>query len=284
MTPADQTTAIVPAYEYDYDSARDRASLRRELSEIWRYRDFVFLLALRNIKVRYQHSVLGVGWTVLSPLLTTAVLSIAFTTVFRQAAPDYPAYLLAGLLIWNFFIQTSSTIAAEMMSGVEVWRRIYAPKSVQALATLGTTLVHLLLALMPLVALMAWLGVPFGPGMLLAVVPIVCVALFALGVGLLLASCATRFRDINDLYQVGAGAWLYLTPVIYPRAIVPDRFQWLLILNPMTWYVETFRATMLHGSLPSSSTMFWLVFLSVTTVTAGYWVFTRATADLATRG
>lgn len=279
-TPLDRTGSNSG---YQYDSARLQAPLRRELAEVWNYRDLVRQLTSRNIKVRYQHSLLGVGWTVLTPLLTTAVLSIVFMTVFRQAAPDYPAYLLSGLLMWNFFVQTTSSIGLEVSQGTEVWRRIYTPKSVFALATLATGFVHLCLALIPLAVLMLVLHVPIGWATLTALLPLVCVALFSLGVGFILASCATRFRDIIDLYQVASGAWLYLTPVIYPRSIVPDRFQWLLTLNPMTWFVESFRTSMLQNTVPSVSSMFGTAAIALVTVIFGYWLFIRATNDLATR-
>ncbi|MEZ5319736.1 MAG: ABC transporter permease [Vicinamibacterales bacterium] len=269
--------------DFDYDSARRLSPLAHELVEVWRYRDLVQQLTARNIKVRYQHSLLGVGWTVLSPLLTTAVLSIVFMTLFRQVEPHYPAYLLSGLLLWNFFVQTTSTMATEMIGGADLWKRIYTPKTVFALATLATGLVHLLLALVSLVALMLILGVPLGLASPFALVPMLAVALFALGVGLLLAACATRFRDVIDLYQVASVAWLYLTPVIYPRAIVPDRYQWLLTLNPMTWFIEAFRVPMLQNSLPSPATIGLTTTLAIGTAVLGCWVFTHVTDGLATR-
>lgn len=268
---------------YGYDSARRRSPLLHEITELWRYRDLARQLAARNIKVRYQHSLLGAGWTILSPLLTTAVLSIVFMTLFRQAAPDYPAYLLSGLLLWNFFVQATSAMAAEMVGGSDLWKRIYTPRTVYAIATLATGLVHLLLALVPLAALMLILRIPVGVAAFAAIVPVLCVALFALGIGLLLAACATRFRDVLDLYQVAAGAWLYLTPVIYPRSIVPADFQWLLAINPMTWFIETFRLTVLQQSLPALPVWGLMVAVAVATAMIGGWAFTRVIDGVATR-
>ena len=277
------TTNPVQGASYDYDSERLQSPMLHELVELWRYRDLALQLTVRNIKVRYQHSLLGVGWTVLSPLLTTAVLSIVFMTLFRQAAPDYPAYLLSGLLLWNFFVQTTSTMAAEMVGGSDLWKRIYTPKTVYALATLATGLVHLILALVPLFGLMLFLGIPIGVASPVAIVAILCVALFALGVGLLLSACATRFRDVIDLYQVASGAWLYLTPVIYPRSIVPDSYQWLLALNPMTWFIESFRLSVLQNSIQPPAVIGLMFTGALATALLGCWVFTRATDGLATR-
>lgn len=277
------TTDSIEDGSYDYDSKQHLAPVVQELLELWRYRDLALQLAARNLKVRYQHSLLGVGWTVLSPLLTTAVLSIVFMTLFRQAEPHYPAYLLSGLLLWNFFVQTTSTMAAEMVGGSELWKRIYAPKTVYTLATLATGLVHLVLALVPLLALMLILRIPIGVATLTAIFPILCVALFTLGVGLLLAACATRFRDVIDLYQVASGAWLYLTPVIYPRSIVPEAYQWLLALNPMTWFIESFRLPMLQNGVPPPAILGLTGTVALVTAMLGYWIFTRVTDGLATR-
>lgn len=254
-----------------------------EFLELWRYRDLVHQLVARNIKVRYQYSLLGVGWSVLSPLLTTAVLSLVFLTIFQSATANYPAYLLSGLLIWNFFVQTTSTIAAEMVGGTDLWKRIYTPRTVYAVATVVTGLVHLAMAMVPLLALVLVAGAPAGPSWLATLPAVLCVALFALGVGLGLAVLAAHFRDVLDLYQVLSGAWMYLTPVIYPRSIVPDRYQWLLTLNPMTWFVECFRLPILENTVPPLTTIGPVLTVALGTALLGWWAFTRSADDFATR-
>ncbi len=108
-----------------------RAADRRPRTSSWssfRYRDLLHQLVARNIKVRYKRSALGVVWSMLSPLLTTVVLSVVFLTVFQPVTPNYPVYLLCGLLIWNFFVQATSTMAAEMIGGAYLWKRIYTPR------------------------------------------------------------------------------------------------------------------------------------------------------------
>jgi ABC-2 type transport system permease protein len=271
-------------HAWDYDSARRDSPMAHELAELVRYRDLVSQLVARNIKVRYKRSALGVVWSMLSPLLTTIVLSVVFLTLFRSVAPNYPVYLLSGLLIWNFFVQTTSTMAAEMIGGADLWKRIYTPRTIYAVATTVTGLVHLALALVPLFAIALFLGMPIGIAPLM-VVPfaVLCVALFALGVGLLLSVISARFPDVIDLYQVIVGAWLYLTPVIYPRAIVPDRFQWLLALNPMTWFVEAFRLPIYQNTVPPPRLLAMSFTLALISAVLGWWAFTRSADDLASR-
>jgi ABC-type polysaccharide/polyol phosphate export permease len=285
MMPASSPhpAAIPLEYECDYDSARRGSPATHELVELFRYRDLLHQLVVRNIRVRYKRSALGVVWSMLSPLLTTVVLSMVFLTIFRPVAPNYPVYLLCGLLIWNFFVQTTSIMAAEMIGGAELWKRIYTPRTIFSVATLATGLVHLLLALVPLVAIVLFFRMPIGAAWLIVPFAIVCVALFTLGIGLLLCVVSARFPDVVDLYQVVIGAWMYLTPVIYPRAIVPERFQWLLVLNPMTWFVEAFRQPIYDNAVPP----LWLLAMSFTvgllSAALGWWAFTKSADDLARR-
>jgi ABC-2 type transport system permease protein len=285
MMPASSPPpAAVPLdYECDYDSARRGSPMAHELVELFRYRDLLHQLVVRNIRVRYKRSALGVVWSMLSPLLTTVVLSIVFLTIFQPVAPNYPVYLLCGLLIWNFFVQATSMMAAEMIGGADLWKRIYTPRAIFAVATLVTGLVHLTLALVPLVVLALFLGMPIGAAWLIVPFAVLCVALFTLGVGLLLSVISARFPDVVDLYQVIVGAWLYMTPVIYPRSIVPDRFQWLLALNPMTWFVELFRLPIYDNAVPPPRSLALAFAFALITAALGWWAFTKSADDLARR-
>lgn len=266
-----------------YDSADVQHPVVRELAELGRYRDLIAQLVARNIAVRYKRSVLGFGWSLLSPLLTMGILSLVFTRIFQTTAPRYPVYVFPGLLCWGFFAQTTSIITAEVVGGVELWRRVYTPRTAFAVATTLTGLVHLAAALIPLVALMVVFGAPFTPALLVLPLITVCTALFALGVGLLVASVAGYFADAADLYQVVLQAWMYLSPVIYPRSILPESFQWLWLLNPMTLVIESFRQPFYEGRAPSTSHLVALALVSSATAAVGWWRFTRSANDLARR-
>lgn len=267
-----------------YDSARLPHPAVRELAELWRYRHLVGQLVVRNIKVRYKRSVLGLAWSMLSPLMTMAALSLVFTHVFRPLTPNYPVYLFAGLLLWSFFAQTTASIAAEVIGGVEQWKRIYTPRTAFAVATVATGLVHLALALVPLAALMAASGVPFSAALLVVPVVALCTAMFALGVGLAVAALAGHFADVADLYQVVLGTWMYLTPVIYPVAILPEAYHWLFRLNPMAYFVDAFRLPIYERTLPPAALMLTTAMLAMTAFALGWWLFTRAADGIARRG
>ena len=245
-----------------------------------RYRDLLRQLVARNIKVRYKRSVLGVAWSILSPLLTMVVLSLVFSTLFRTTAPNYPVYLFPGLLVWNFFAQTTSMMAAEVVGGADFWRRIYTPRTIFCVATVLTGLVHLALAMVPLAALMLVFHASFGPSLIVVPFAAACAAMFALGIGLVVSSLARYFADVVDLYQVVLTAWMYFTPVIYPRDIVPERYRWLFNLNPMTYVVEGFRTPIYAGVFPSQHMLLADGAVALMTLVAGWWLFTRMADDL----
>lgn len=276
-------TETTAEYDCDYDSARRWSPMTHELMELVRYRDLVRQLVARNLKVRYKRSMLGVAWSMLSPLLTMTVLSLVFTRLFRTTAPNYPVYLLAGLLIWNFFVQTTSMMAAEMIGGAELWKRIYTPRAVFAVATLATGLVHLLLGMVPLAAVALFFGLPVSAAWLVVPFAVLCIALFALGLGLILAVLAAHFPDVVDLYQVLVGAWMYLTPVIYPRTIVPGELQWLFALNPMTYFVECFRLPIYDNVVPPLPLLTIAFAIALVSAVLGWWTFTTSADGLAHR-
>jgi ABC-2 type transport system permease protein len=267
-----------------YDSARQASPIVRELTELLRYRSLVRELVARNIKVRYKRSVLGVAWSMLGPLLTMAALSVVFTQLFHPVTPNYPLYLFPGLLLWTFFSQTTSVIVAEVVGGVELWKRIYTPRTAFAAATTATGLVHLGLALVPLVALMLVMRVPLTLALVTIPFAAVCAALFALGVGLAVASVAGHFADAADIYQVILATWMYFTPVIYPIDIIPISYRWIWRLNPMAYLIDAFRLPFYEQQTPSASLLLTIAVVACATCAAGGWLFTRTADDLARRG
>jgi ABC-type polysaccharide/polyol phosphate export permease len=259
-----------------YDSSHVQSPALREIAELVRYRDLVRQLAVRNIKIRYKRSALGVAWSLLNPLLTMAVLSLVFTAVFRSATPHYMLFLLPGLLLWNFFAQTTSTMAAEIIGGGDLWRRIYTPRTVFAVATVGTGLVHLALAMIPLGLLVVIIRPPLGAPLLMLPIAACAVAAFALGVGLIVSALAHRFTDVVDMYQILLTAWMYFTPVIYPRSIIPAEYQRAFDLNPMAYFVDWFRSPLDANAWPTGSSLATGSIMAAGTLVLGWWLFTRS--------
>lgn len=262
-----------------YDSAVQPHPAVRELRALVAYRELAWVLAARNLKVRYKRSLLGIGWSMLAPLMTMLALSVVFASLFRPSTPDYPVFLFPGLILWGFFSQSTTMIAAEIVGGAELWRRVYAPRSALAIAHAVTGLMHLGLAIVPLLGMMIVYGSRFSVALLTVPLTAIATALFALGIGLLVATWSRRFADVMELYQVLLGVWMYLTPVIYPPSIVPERFRWIQALNPMSLFVELFRQPFHAATAPDAGALLAAMAIGLVTCAVGWWVFTKAVYD-----
>lgn len=276
-----------PAYESPvppvYDSARRRVPVIGELLELYRYRDLLFQMISRNIKTRYKRSVLGILWSLLNPLMMTLVLTFVFANVYRFPAKNYAAYVLSGMALWNFFAQTTSGAMSELVWGGGLMNRIYMPRAIFAATALGTSLVNLILSLIPLFLVMLVTGVPIRGTALVLPLPILLTAMFAFGVALFLSTLAVYFADVLEMYQILLTAWMYFTPIIYPKEIIPEHLRWLFNFNPMYHLVETFRAPLYVGWLSGPKTLLAAAVSALLTLAFGWWFFARKADELAYR-
>jgi len=265
----------------EYDSAAVRSTPVAHVLEVVRYRDLLRLLVLRSIKTRYKRSVLGVAWTLLNPLVNMAVMTFAFSALFQSAIPNYPVYILVGLVVWNFFGQTTAYAMGTLLWGGGLLRRIYIPPMIFAVACVGNGLINLSLAFVPLLLIVLALGHPIHATWLYLPLSVLLVAGFCLGVSLLVSIWAVFFTDFLDMYQLFLQAWFFLTPIIYPREIVPDRFAWILTANPMAYFVDLFRLPLYFGRPPDGATLAVAAAWSVAALVLGSWVFARRAHELA---
>jgi len=266
-----------------YDSAQQRSALVEELRDVVRYRHLLTELVARNVKTRYKRSVLGVVWTMLNPLVMMTILAVVFSNLFRVSIEHYSVYLLSALVIWGFFAQTTSSVMSELVWGGSLLTRIHVPPAIFALSGLGTCLVNLLLALVPLGLIMVATGVPLTPALLFIPVPIICTSMFALGVGLVLSRLAVLFADVVHMWEILLTAWMYATPIIYPPEIIPDEYRWLFLLNPVYHLLAAFRAPIYDGRLPEADTVLLAVLSSTFALLAGWWYFARKAHEFAYR-
>ena len=267
-----------------YDSALRPAPAIAEIRELLRYRDLLKLLVSKIVKTRYKRSALGVAWTLLNPLLNMAVMTIAFSSVFQTTTvTNYPVYVLSGFLCWSFFTQTTTYAMSSLVWGGGLLKRVYVPRTIFAVASIAHGVLNLLLSFIVLAAIMAIVGHPFHATWWFVPVPIVLLALFALGVALLVSTLAVFFVDVVDIFQVVLQAWFFLTPIIYPREIFPAQYAWFLHVNPMHHIVETFRAPLLHGTLPDPASLAIAAVSSLGMCAGGWWFFTRKADEFAYR-
>jgi ABC-2 type transport system permease protein len=267
-----------------YDSASTRGGPMREgFDELFRYKDLLRLLVATNIKTRYKRSVLGVAWTLLSPLLTMIVLTIAFSAIFRFSVPNYPVYVLAGLVFYGFFQESTTQSMNSLVWGSALLKKVYIPASVFPISAVGTALVNLSLSLLPLLLIMLVLGQPLTWTLLLVPAAMVMAAVFSLGIGLILSSVAVVFSDVVEMWGVIVRALFYLTPVMYPEEIVPERWLWLIKINPLYHMMLCWREPIYRGALPPMDSVVKAVVWSVGTLVVGWWVFSRRSHQFALR-
>lgn len=257
-----------------YDSSARPSAFVEELLALIRYRDLIGQLISRNIKTRYKRSFLGVAWTMVNPLLMMVVLTLVFSQLFRSSVPDYALYVLSGLLIWNFFAQSTTAAMSDLIWSGGLIGRISIPKSVFAVSAVGTGLVNLGLALVPYGLIALLFGARLSPALLLLPVPVLAALVFTLGVALLVSAAAVYFPDVMPMYEIALTIWLYLTPVIYPVGMVPERVLSILRLNPVFYLVQAFRSVVYEGRAPSGPALLVSLGIAVAVLLLGWWVFT----------
>lgn len=258
-----------------YDSERHGNRFLSEAAALWSFRNLVVELVSRDIKVRYKRSVLGIAWTMLSPLLNMVALAFVFSAILKTEVSNYPVYFLTGSLVWTFFSQATGHAASLTVDALEITRRIYIPRSVFVASAVGVALVNLVLSLVPLAIIMVATRFPFHATWLFLPVSMAIAALFTAGIGLLVFTMASRFVDVRETYLVLLSTWFFVTPIVYTPSILPLHYQKVLEWNPMTYLVEVFRAPLYDGRLPSMFDLTVASVLAVVAVGAG-WAFYAA--------
>lgn len=266
-----------------YDSADRGSPMVEEFRELVRYRDLLHQLIARNIKTRYKRSALGMLWTMIHPLMMMVVLTLAFSSLFRFSVPHFSVYVLSGLLLWNFFSQTTNSAMSELLWGGSLMHRIYVPRVMFAATAMGTGLVNLALSLPALFIIMLISGVPLRPSLLFLPVALLLICFFTLGVGLLLSTMVIYFADVYEMFQILLMSWFYLQPIMYPISIIPESRQWLFHINPMYYFLTTFRAPIYEGRIAPWSDIGMAAMIAIVTLALGWWLFTRQAEQLAYR-
>lgn len=267
-----------------YDSDRQGSAALEELRAIFNYRYLVVQFIRRDILTRYKRSVLGVAWTMLNPLGTMLILTIVFSQAFGGSQEGYAAYVLSGLIAWNFFAQSSNAATLHLVWGGSLLKKIYIPRTSFAVSATGTGLINILFSLIPLLIVMLITGVPIRWTIILLPIPILFLAMFALGVGLLISTMAIFYADIAEMFQIALTAWMYLTPIIYSPEILPEVYRfWITRLNPMFYLVELFRMPIYYGKVPDLSLVLIAGGISIVTLFAGWIYFTGKSDEFAYR-
>jgi ABC-type polysaccharide/polyol phosphate export permease len=244
--------------------------------EIYRYRDLVLALVARELKVRYRRSAIGFTWTMLQPLLMMLVLQVVFSSLFRFQLANYPVYAMAGILFWNFFSQSVVTSMNSLRGNALLLKKVPVPKAVFPIATVASGVINLVFALVPLLLILVITGHPLTPSLLFLPVSILLAALFTLGAGLLLSPLSIFFTDIVEMITVVLSVLMYLTPIFYPKEIVPQKMRWIVRFNPLRSILEVFRDPIYYGKVPPWSHLTVSCLIVLVALGVGAWAFRKS--------
>jgi lipopolysaccharide transport system permease protein len=218
-----------------------------DLREIWRYRELLWVLTERDIKVRYKQTALGLAWAIIQPVLLMVVFSVVFGQLARMPTDGrpYPIFVYAGLLPWTLFANGVSTAAGSLIGSSHLISKVYFPRLAIPLSSVGSCVVDFLIATVVLLAMMLLYGVGWSLNILVAPLLMAGVTLIALGFGVWLSALTVSYRDFRYVVPFLMQFWMFATPVVYPASLAPVNWRWLLFLNPMAGLVEGFRSAFL---------------------------------------
>ena len=226
-----------------------------KLKAVWRYRELLYFLVWRDIKVRYKQTALGVTWIVLQPLLSTLVFSGLFGLLLQvpTGGIPYPLFVMTGLVVWQYFTSALNRSSTSLVDSASLITKIYFPRLVIPLSAVISGLLDFFISFLVLLVLLLIYRMPLTPRMLLLPAFLLLAILTALGFGLWLTALNVRYRDVKHLMPFVVQIWMYLTPVVYSLELIPERFRWLLSLNPMTGVVGGFRWALVGAEFEQTS-------------------------------
>lgn len=222
-----------------------------DFAELWRYRELLVAMAVRDIKVRYKQTVLGIAWAVIQPLTAMIIFSIIFGGLAKIPSDGvpYPVFVFSGLLAWNFFSAAVSAGGASLLAAGGMITKVYFPRIILPLAACAVSVVDFSVAVLILLLLMVCYGVPFSLSIILVVPLFIGLAVAAIGVSAWLSAVTVAYRDFRFVIPFMLQIWMYITPVIYPLSFIPERWQWLLYLNPILGWVEAIKSAFLGQAI-----------------------------------
>jgi lipopolysaccharide transport system permease protein len=222
----------------------EEAGVQLNLGELWRYRELLYFLTIRDIKVRYKQTLMGVAWVIIQPLLSMLILTLVFNRFVKLDAGTlpYPLFALSGLLLWLFFANAVTNSTNSLISNADLITKVYFPRMFIPAGAVGAGLFDLAVASLLMIGLLAYYGVTLTTSLALVPLFVVMMTLLALAVGLLSAAVTVKYRDVRHALPFVIQLWMFASPVIYPVSIVPARWKWLLTINPVAGIIEGFRA------------------------------------------
>ena len=247
-----------------------RGWLKLNLRELWEYRELLYFLVWRDIKVRYKQTALGAAWAILQPVMTMVVFSVFFGRLAKVPSDGipYPVFAYTALLPWQLFAYALTESANSLVGSQNLIKKVYFPRLVVPIAGVLAGLVDFAIAFVVLLGLMVYYGIRPGPAIVVLPVFVLFAVVTALSVGLWLSALNVEFRDVRYTIPFLTQFWMFATPVAYPSSLVPAKWRALFGLNPMSGVVEGFRWALL-GKATNPGPLLWVSIAAVVVLLVG---------------
>lgn len=223
--------------------------------DAYQYRELVWALAMKELKIRYKRSALGFLWALLNPLLLMIVYTIVFSTIMTMKISHYAIFLLSMLIPWTFFAQSMAYAAESIVGNSDLIKKVRVPRSVFPLAAVMSNIINFLLSMIPLAAMVLIMGHPLYATWLFLPVPLLALTIFTVGATFFFATANVFYRDVAHIVQVIIQLWFYITPILYSIDFFPPQFRWLFKLNPLIYVMNDFRMSIYYGQLPQAQSV-----------------------------
>jgi lipopolysaccharide transport system permease protein len=253
-----------------------------DLRGVWQYRDLVMLFVRRDSVANYKQSLLGPLWFVIQPLMTTIVFTIVFGGIVSIPTDGVSPFLFyfSGILCWQYFAANLNRTADALTTNAALYSKVYFPRLVTPASTAISNLIVFGIQFTAFVALLCLFmlrGAPVHPNISVVLLPLLLLqtAACGLGIGLIISTLTTRYRDLTYMLGYLMQFWMYATPIVYPLSQVPEKWLWLLYLNPMTAIIQTFRYFLLGSDAPTIWMIGYSVAASMLLIVVGLVLFTR---------
>ncbi len=247
----------------------------RRVHSMWQYKDLFWQLTFREIKARYNQSVLGYAWAILVPLLNLLVLSIVFSHLFKvpTGSIPYPIYLFVALVPWIFLTNSISAATGSIMSNASLITKVKLPREIIPFSAISAKMIDLLLTSLILIFFLILYQIRFHPSLIFVPLVFIIQLILMVGISLILSATNVFFRDVENVLGVFLTIWMYLTPVIYSPELIPADLKMLFYLNPMTGIIDAYRNTILFGTGPDWSSFAYSGTLAFVVLILGYIYF-----------
>ncbi|HCW53385.1 MAG TPA: ABC transporter [Clostridium sp.] len=245
------------------------------ISVVKKYEFLISKLVERDFKTKYKRSVLGILWSFLNPILTMSIQYIVFSTLFKSDIPNFPVYLLSGIVVFNFFTESCGIGLMSIVGNASLITKVYVPKYIYPVSRVLSSTINLVLSLIPLFMVMLITKTPINSSIILIIFALLCVIIFSIGMTFILSALMVFFRDTQFLWNVVILLWTYATPLFYPETILPQKFSIILKVNPMYYFIKFIRVVILDGVSPEPMMYLQCIISAFFMLSVGCFVFKK---------